>query len=91
MVQKKHKFNYVQLHKINKISSYTTNYMQRKKIKKQIHKKKCKRIESILTSVSKSCTAYLLIGERTGSIKIMNNNKYKNHSRKKGIERSCCS
>ena len=34
--------------------------------KKKIKKYKC--IESVLTSLSESCTAYLLIDERTGSM-----------------------
>ena len=35
---------------------------------KKIHTKKCKCIECVLTSLSESCAAYLLIDERTGTM-----------------------
>ena len=66
----KNNFNYVQLHKINKLSSYTTNYIQRC-VKKERKKKRKYTIESVLTSHSDSCTAYLLIDERTCPIRTM--------------------
>ena len=56
-------FNYVQQHKINQLSSFTTNYMQECMIKKVYT------IESVLTSHSESCTAYLLIDKGTGHVK----------------------
>ena len=47
-------FNYVQLRKINKLSSYTIHFtgMYEKQIRKYT-------IESVLTSHSKSCTSFL--------------------------------
>ena len=65
--KKRNNFNYVQLHKINKLSSYTTIYIQRC-LKKE---EKKYTVESVPTSHSESCTAYLLIDERTGPIGTM--------------------
>ena len=62
--QKKKQLNYVQLHKINKSSSYTTNCIQGcMKKRKQKYT-----IESVLTSHIESCTAYLRTDERTGPV-----------------------
>ena len=66
--KKRNNFNYVQLHKINKL--YTTNYIQRCMRKKRKKKRKYT-IECVFTSHSESCVAYLLIDERTGPIGTM--------------------
>ena len=42
--------------------------MYEKNKKRSTHKNKYKCIESVLTSLGESCTAYLLIDERTGSM-----------------------
>ena len=66
--KKRNNLNYVQLHQITKLSPYTTHYIQGC-MKKKIYKKYT--IESVITSHSERCTAYLLIDERTGPIGTM--------------------
>ena len=85
-------YNYIKSIKCHHTPQIICREIKRKSYEKNENNnytKKCKRIESGLTSVSESCTAYLLIGERTGSIEIINHNKYKNHSRKKGVDKFC--